>query len=62
MTAPFVSRHVGPRARDEREMLKSLGVPSLETLISQAVPRSIRLERPLDQPAAASEAEAQAER
>ncbi|MBX3570895.1 MAG: aminomethyl-transferring glycine dehydrogenase [Mesorhizobium sp.] len=61
MTAPFVSRHVGPRARDEREMLKSLGVPSLETLISQAVPRSIRLERPLDLPAAASEAEALAE-
>ena len=61
MTAAFVSRHVGPRTRDEREMLKSLGVPSLETLISQAVPRSIRLERPMDLPAAASEAEALAE-
>ncbi|MCO5164475.1 MAG: aminomethyl-transferring glycine dehydrogenase [Mesorhizobium sp.] len=61
MTAPFVSRHIGPRARDEREMLKALGVPSLETLISQAVPRSIRLDRSLDLPAAASEAEALAE-
>jgi glycine dehydrogenase len=61
MTAAFVSRHVGPRTRDEREMLKTLGVPSLETLISQAVPRSIRLDRPLHLPAAASEAEALSE-
>jgi glycine dehydrogenase len=58
MTAAFVSRHIGPRARDEREMLKSLGVTSVETLISQAVPKSIRLDRPLDLPAAAGEAEA----
>ena len=58
MTAAFVSRHIGPRTRDERDMLKTLGVPSVETLISQAVPRSIRLDRPLDLPAAASEAEA----
>ncbi|SMH45343.1 aminomethyl-transferring glycine dehydrogenase [Mesorhizobium australicum] len=58
MTAAFVSRHIGPRTRDEREMLKVLGVPSVETLISQAVPRSIRLDRPLNLPPAASEAEA----
>jgi len=58
MTAAFVSRHIGPRTRDEREMLKVLGVPSVETLISQAVPRSIRLDRPLNLPQAASEAEA----
>ena len=61
MTAAFTTRHIGPRARDEREMLKTLGVPSVETLISQAVPKSIRLDRPLDLPAAASEAEALAE-
>jgi glycine dehydrogenase len=59
--APFVSRHIGPRARDEREMLKALSVTSVETLISQTVPKSIRLERPLDLPPAASEAEALAE-
>jgi glycine dehydrogenase len=58
MTAAFVSRHIGPRTRDERDMLKTLGVTSVETLISQAVPRSIRLDRPLNLPAAASEAEA----
>ncbi|MDP3897113.1 MAG: glycine dehydrogenase (aminomethyl-transferring), partial [Mesorhizobium sp.] len=57
----FASRHIGPRARDERAMLKTLGVVSVETLISLAVPKSIRLGRPLDLPAAASEAEALAE-
>ena len=57
----FVSRHLGPRAADQRAMLAALGVPSLETLISQAVPKSIRIERPLDLPAPASEAEALAE-
>ncbi|CAG1013193.1 glycine dehydrogenase [Rhizobiaceae bacterium] len=58
---PFVSRHLGPRTGDQRAMLAALGVPSLETLISQAVPKSIRIERPLDLPAPASEAEALAE-
>ena len=57
----FVSRHLGPRVSDQRAMLAALGVPSLETLISQAVPKSIRIERPLDLPAPASEAEALAE-
>jgi glycine dehydrogenase len=58
---PFASRHIGPRTADQRAMLAALGVPSLETLIAQAVPKSIRLERPLDLPAPASEAEALAE-
>ncbi|MDN2564769.1 aminomethyl-transferring glycine dehydrogenase [Aquibium sp. A9E412] len=55
---PFAARHVGPRNGDSRAMLAALGVPSLETLVSQAVPKSIRLDRPLDLPAAAGEAEA----
>lgn len=42
-------------------MLAALGVPSLETLITQAVPNSIRLGRPLELPPAASESEALAE-
>ena len=42
-------------------MLAALGIPSLETLISQAVPKSIRLERPLNIPEAVNEAEALAE-
>jgi glycine dehydrogenase len=57
----FSQRHIGPREADQRAMLAALGLPSMETLISQAVPRSIRLDRPLDLPPAASEAEALAE-
>ncbi|HEY4191475.1 MAG TPA: glycine dehydrogenase, partial [Mesorhizobium sp.] len=61
-TAPhFSTRHIGPGLADTRAMLATLGVPSVETLISQAVPKSIRLDRPLDLPAPAGEAEALAE-
>ncbi|MCO5157291.1 MAG: aminomethyl-transferring glycine dehydrogenase [Aquamicrobium sp.] len=59
--ASFADRHVGLRTDDVRAMLAALGVPSLETLITQAVPQSIRLGRALDLPAPASEAEALAE-
>src|SRR5262245_41664990 len=59
--ATFADRHIGPTLAEKRAMLATLGVPSIETLISQAVPASIRLNRPLDLPAAASEAEALAE-
>lgn len=58
---PFSARHIGPGVNDVRAMLAVLGVPSVETLISQAVPRSIRLDLPLSLPAPASEAEALAE-
>ena len=57
----FAARHIGPSLADTRAMLAALGVPSVETLIAQAVPKSIRLDRPLDLPAPASEAEALAE-
>ncbi|SIT59870.1 glycine decarboxylase, PLP-dependent, subunit (protein P) of glycine cleavage complex [Mesorhizobium prunaredense] len=58
---PFSARHIGPGLNDLRAMLATIGVPSVETLISQAVPKSIRLDRPLALPAPASEAEALAE-
>jgi len=58
---PFVARHIGPRLEDERAMLAALGLPSMETLITQAVPASIRLNRALDLPAALSEHAALAE-
>ncbi|MFU0507673.1 aminomethyl-transferring glycine dehydrogenase [Pseudaminobacter sp. NGMCC 1.201702] len=58
---PFAARHIGPSPADTRAMLAVLGVPSIETLISQAVPKSIRLDRELDLPAPASESEALAE-
>ena len=56
--SPFSARHIGPSAIDQRAMLAAIGLPSIETLISQAVPKSIRLDRALDLPAPASEAEA----
>ncbi|WP_404934890.1 aminomethyl-transferring glycine dehydrogenase [Nitratireductor sp. L15S-10] len=55
---PFAARHIGPRGEETKAMLATLGVPSLETLITQAVPNSIRFDRPLDLPQAASETEA----
>ena len=58
---PFSARHIGPGATDTRAMLAAIGVPSVETLISQAVPKSIRLDRALNLPAPASEHEALAE-
>ncbi|MET3580916.1 glycine dehydrogenase [Mesorhizobium robiniae] len=58
---PFSARHIGPGLNDIRAMLATIGVPSVETLISQAVPKSIRLDRPLALPSPASEAEALAE-
>ena len=61
MTAAFSTRHIGPGTRETRAMLAAPGVTSLDTLISQAVPKSIRLDRPLALPAPASEAEALAE-
>ncbi|TIL63314.1 aminomethyl-transferring glycine dehydrogenase [Mesorhizobium sp.] len=57
----FSARHIGPGLNDVRAMLATIGIPSVETLISQAVPKSIRLDRPLALPAPASEAEALAE-
>jgi glycine dehydrogenase len=58
---PFSARHIGPSLADTRAMLATLGVPSVETLVSQAVPKSIRLGRALELPQPASEAEALAE-
>ncbi|EJF89364.1 aminomethyl-transferring glycine dehydrogenase [Bartonella tamiae] len=55
---PFSSRHIGPRHEDTKEMLDKLSVSSLEELVEQAVPHSIRFDRGLDLPKAASEAEA----
>jgi glycine dehydrogenase len=51
----FVSRHLGPDAHDIDEMLKTLGVASLDELIDRTVPASIRLARPLALPAGKSE-------
>ena len=44
----FASRHIGPRNSQIPAMLEAIGVPSLEALIDEAVPRALRTEGPLD--------------
>jgi glycine dehydrogenase len=57
----FVRRHIGPNAAETQEMLKLLGHDSLDALTDAAVPKQIRLEKPLNLPAARSEFDALAE-
>jgi glycine dehydrogenase len=56
-----VRRHVGPSDAEIAEMLKTLGVASLDALVGETVPGAIRLGRPLDLPAPLSEEQALAE-
>jgi glycine dehydrogenase len=44
----FVKRHIGPRSKDVTHMLKSLGLASLDELITEAVPPNIRMQGHLD--------------
>ncbi|XP_030322731.1 glycine dehydrogenase (decarboxylating), mitochondrial isoform X2 [Calypte anna] len=43
----FSRRHIGPRDGDKREMLRTVGVQSVEELMDKTIPASIRLRRPL---------------
>jgi glycine dehydrogenase len=53
----FVTRHNGPRDFELPQMLKVIGVDSLDGLIDRTVPAKIRLKKPLVLPAALSEYE-----
>ena len=53
----FADRHLGPRPEDLDAMLSVLGVATVDELIEQAVPKSIRTDQPLALPAARSEPE-----
>lgn len=53
--AAFVKRHVGPSESEVAEMVKAVGVGSLDALIEETVPSSIRLGGELKLPAARSE-------
>ena len=46
-TDTFVRRHLGSPAHEVQEMLKTLGASSLETLVDETIPASIRFERTL---------------
>ncbi|MEC7267336.1 MAG: glycine dehydrogenase (aminomethyl-transferring), partial [Bacteroidota bacterium] len=52
-----MNRHIGPNSETEQKMLDSLGMDSLEQLIDETVPESIRLNAPLKVPSAISEQE-----
>lgn len=56
-TITYLDRHVGSQDSQIVEMLKSIGVASLDELIDQTVPAKIRLEKPLSLPEALSEHE-----
>ena len=53
----FEQRHIGPDEKQQAEMLRIIGVRSLDALIDAALPSSIRLKKPLQIPAAESEHE-----
>jgi glycine dehydrogenase len=53
----FVTRHIGPSAAEQAKMLTLLDLSTLDALINETVPESIRLHRPLNIPEAKSEYE-----
>jgi len=53
----FSSRHIGITEQDLPQMLSVIGVKSIEELIEQTLPANICLKKPLQLPAAMSEAE-----
>ena len=53
----FIRRHLGPGDGEISEMLKELGLASLEALVDAAVPRAIRSETPLRLPGPRTEAD-----
>ncbi|MBK5213667.1 MAG: aminomethyl-transferring glycine dehydrogenase [Flavobacteriaceae bacterium] len=56
-TDSFALRHIGPRENDLPEMLKTIGVSSLDQLIYETVPDDILLKKGLDLDIAMSEQE-----
>ncbi|HQS04793.1 MAG TPA: glycine dehydrogenase (aminomethyl-transferring), partial [Daejeonella sp.] len=53
----FEQRHIAPNEQDTAKMLSTIGVNSIDELISQTVPPNIRLKNNLNLPAAKSEAD-----
>ena len=47
-TDSFALRHIGPRETDLQQMLKTIGVESIEQLVYETLPDEIRLKAPLN--------------
>jgi len=56
-TDSFVLRHVGPRENEINDMIKTIGVSSVDELIDKTIPADIRLANNLNLPKAMSEYE-----
>ncbi|RSK42047.1 aminomethyl-transferring glycine dehydrogenase [Mangrovimonas spongiae] len=56
-TTSFALRHIGPDQQEQKEMLNTIGVDSLEQLIFETLPDGIKLEEPLNLDEAMSEQE-----
>lgn len=46
--SPFRDRHIGPSGDDIADMLKAVGVSTIDALIDEAMPRDIRQSQPLE--------------
>lgn len=53
----FIHRHIGPNEKEMEEMLKKIGVSSLDELIDKTVPQQIRMKASLNLPSPMSENE-----
>src|SRR5687768_6306552 len=51
----FISRHIGPDEYETKQMLKTVGEPDLESLVSKTVPPAIRIDHELKLPSPMSE-------
>ncbi len=58
MNTDFTKRHIGPQGDKRQAMLDALGYATLDQLIADIVPADIRMNAPLDIPAAKTETEA----
>jgi len=57
ITNNFINRHNGLQDEDMKKVFETIGVSSLNNLINETVPESIRLKRPLNLPDGMNEAE-----
>lgn len=57
ITNNFSRRHIGPKADEIPGMLKKIGVESLDELINRTIPKSIRMDKPMDLPEGINEKE-----
>jgi len=57
----FLPRHIGPSDDDQQRMLAAIDVPTIDALVDEVTPASIRLQAPLNLPGPRSEPDVLAE-